>query len=42
MIEPNIFEHSIIYQANRMMNQKTLPEELSCITKSDIIRCINE
>lgn len=38
----NIFEHTIIFQANRIINLPTLPEDLSCLTKADIIRYINE
>lgn len=36
----NIFEQSILFQANRIMHLEKIPDDLSIITKSDIIRCI--
>ncbi|MBQ7267898.1 MAG: AAA family ATPase [Synergistaceae bacterium] len=38
----NIFEHVITFHANRIMSMDRVPDELSVITKADIIRCIHE
>ena len=37
----NIFEKSIAFQANRVMSMEKMPEELSLISKADIIRCLH-
>ena len=37
----NIFEQSIALQANRVMNMEKLPDDISLITKADIIRFLH-
>lgn len=37
----NIFEQCIAFHANRIMSMKEIPDDLSTLAKSDIIRCIN-
>ena len=36
----NIFEQCIAFHANRIMNMQKIPDDLSTLTKADIIRCI--
>ena len=36
----NIFEKSIMFQANRIMGMKVIPDDLSILTKFDIQRCL--
>lgn len=38
----NIFEKSISFQANRIMSMESIPDELSVITKPDVVRCFKE
>lgn len=38
----NIFEHAIMFHANRIMGMEKLPDELSVLTRADISRCIHE